>query len=419
MMEDHRLSKVEILIQQKNFPEAERVLADLLQEDSSNIHFLALLAEVNLQQGKFDNANSIIGNAIGLSPDSAYLFYIKSRIAFQQEDMGEAERNANQAIELDSYNAGYFAILANIQLARKQFEKALETADRALKIDAENLLALNAKSTALTKLDRREESFQTIEGALREDPNNAYTHANYGWGLLEQGDHKKALVHFKEALANDPTSEYAQAGVLEAVKATNLFYRIFLKYAFFMRNLTAKYQWGVIIGFYVIFRVLRTIARNNETLQPYLIPLIVVLALVAFSTWIIAPISNLFLRFNKYGQLLLDGKEKMSSNFVAISLGVFVIGLILYLAFSDEKMLSIAVFGFAMMLPLGTMFSPSKNKFGLVIYTAALALVGLAAIGLTFSTGELFNSMSVVFFIGFVAFQWVANYMLIKEDNLL
>lgn len=417
MTEDNRLSKVEILIQQKKFGEAEKLLSDLLTEDSNNIHFLSLLSEVYLQQDKFDNANRIIENAIGLSPDAPHLFYIKSRIAIQQDNLNEAEKNISQAIELDPYDADYFALLANIKIGRKQFEDALDSANRALEIDAENILALNTRSTALNKLNRSEESFETIEGALREDPNNAYTHANYGWGLLEKGDHKKALEHFKEALTNDPTFDYAQSGMLEALKATNPIYRIFLKYSFYMSNLTAKYQWGVLIGFYLGLKALRTVAKNNEALQPYLIPLIVALALIAFSTWVIAPISNLFLRFNKYGQLLLDKKEKMSSNFVAISLGLFFVGLLLYFMLSDEKMLTIAVFGFAMMLPLGTMFSPSKNKYGLLIYTIALAITGLIAIGLTFSTGEMFNLMTVVFIFGFVAFQWVANYMLIKEDN--
>lgn len=417
MTEDLRLSKVEILIQQKKFQEAEKILSDLLSTDSNNVHLLTLLAEVNLQQDKFDNATSIIENAIGLSPDSAYLFFIKARIAIQQDKLSEAEKNINQSIELDPYDADYFALLANIKLGRKQFEQALETANQALEIDAENLLALNTRSTALNKLNRSEESFQTIEGALREDPNNAYTHANYGWGLLEHGDHKKALNHFKESLSNDPTFEYAQAGMLQAIKATNPIYRLFLRYSFFMSNLTAKYQWGVLLGFYFGSKLLRMIAKNNEALQPYLTPLTIALALIAFSTWVIAPISNLFLRFNKYGKLLLNEKEKMSSNFVAISFGFFLVGTLLYFVFSDEKMLTIAVYGFTMMVPLGSMFAPSKNKYGLLIYTIALAVVGYIAIGLTFWTGEIFTIMAIIYIFGFVAYQWVTNYILIKEDN--
>ncbi len=403
---DFRLSKVEILIQQKKFSEAEKILTDLLSREPNNISFLYFLAEVYLQQDKFDEATRIIDSAIGQSPDTPHLFYIKSRIAIQQNKLNEAEKQINEAIRLDPYDADYMALLANIKLARKQFEEASEIASKALAIDSENILALNVRSTALNKLNRSEESFATIEGALREDPNNAYTHANYGWGLLEKGNHKKALEHFTEALKNDPNSSYAQAGMLQALKAANPVYRLFLKYAFWMSNLTAKYQWGVILGFFLILRVLNRVAANNETIEPYLTPVIIAFTLIIFSTWIITPVSNLFLRFNRYGQLLLSKKEKMSSNFVAGSLGIFITGLLLYFMLSDERF-----------LPFGVMFSPSKYKNSLLIYAVVMAFTGIAAIGLTFLTGVMFNMMTSVFMIGFFVFQWVANFLLIKEDN--
>jgi tetratricopeptide (TPR) repeat protein len=414
MVEDYRLSKVEILFEQKKYAEAERILKDLLSQDVNNIYYLSLLAEANLQQDKADTAKEIVENAIGLSPGTSNLYYIRSRIASVQENFDEAEDYIGRALELDPYDADYFAWLARVKLERKQYEEALAYADKALEIDAENLLGLNTRSTALLKLNRKEESFETIEGALKEDANNPYTHSNYGWGLLEKGDHKKALVHFKEALQHNPTSEFAQAGLLEALKAGNPIYRWFLKYSFFMGNLTSKYQWGVIIGFYIGQKVLRSIASNNEALQPYLDPLVVVLALVAFSTWVITPISNLFLRFNKYGQLLLDKNEKKSSNFVAVSFAVLVIGTILYFTTTEDEFLAVAVFGFAMMLPFSIMFSPTKNKYSLLIYSAILAIVGVGAIVFAFSTGELFNILSMVFIFGFVAFQWVANYLIMK-----
>jgi len=417
MAEDNRLSKVGILIQQKKYAEAERILKDLLAEDSNDIQYLTLLSEVNLQQDKYDIARQIIDNAIGLSPDSPHLYYIKSRIAIHQDQYDEAEENIKRSIELDPYDADYFAMLAHFKLSRKQYEEALENANEALAIDAENILALNTRSTSLLKLNRKEESFDTIEGALREDPNNAYTHANFGWGLLEKGDHKKALVHFREALKSNPNFEFAQSGMLEALKASNPVYRLFLKYSFWMSNLTSRYQWGVIIGFYIGFRVLRGIASSNETLRPYLTPLIIALALIAFSTWVMKPISNLFLRFNPYGQLLLKKNEKTSSNFVAASLATFIVGALLYFIFSDEKFLAIAVFGFTMMLPFSVMFSPSKYKNTFLIYSIAMTVTGLIAIGLTFSTGELINIMSGIFILGFVAFQWLANFFMIREDN--
>jgi tetratricopeptide (TPR) repeat protein len=417
MAEDFRLSKVSILIQQRKFAEADHILKELLAQDPNDIHYLSLLAEVNLQQDKFDAARKIIDNAIGLSPGSPHLFYIKARIAIQQDKFDEAESLILQATKLDPGDADYFALLANVKLARKKYEEALNLANEALQLDSENLLALNTRSTALLKLNRAEESFGTIEGALREDPNNAYTHANYGWGLLEKGNHKKALEHFREALKNDPNLGYAQAGMMQALKASNPIYRLFLKYAFWMGNLTAKYQWGVIIGFYLLVRGLRAVANNNPSIEPYIFPLIVLLMLIAISTWVITPISNLFLRFNPYGKFLLDKKEKMSSNFVAASFVVFLIGILLYFALKDERYLPVAVFGFAMMLPLGVMFSPSRYKNALVIYTIILAIAGVLAIGMTFSGNESANLLTVIFILGFIAFQWVANYFMIREDN--
>ncbi len=417
MFDDVRLSKVNILIQQKKFAEAEKILKDSLAQDANNIHLLSLLAECNLQQDNLDAATTIINQAIGLSPDTPHLFYIKSRISIQQQNYPAAEENGKQAVALEPGDADYHALLANIKLARKRYQEALELANKALELDAENLLALNTRSTALLKLNKPDEAFATIEGALREQPNNPYTHANYGWSLLEKGNHKKALEHFAEALKHDPTFGYARAGMAEALKASNPVYKLFLKYAFFMGNLTSKYQWGVLIGFSIGVRALRNIARSNEALQPYLVPIIIVLSLMAFSTWVITPISNLFLRFNRYGQLLLEDNEKTSANFVAASLALCVTGLLLYVALSDEKFLAIAAFGLAMMVPLSVMFSPSKHKYALLIGTLLLTGLGLSAIALTFSTGQLFNIMTPIFLFGFVAFQWVTNYFLIKDDN--
>ena len=67
--------------------------------------------------------------------------------------------------------------------------------------------------------------------------------------------------------------------------------------------------------------------------------------------------------------------------------------------------------------------NPSDGPFQYAInglfgfYTIALAVVGLIAIIMTIASSEMDNPMWLVFIFGFVAFQWVANYMLIKEDN--
>jgi hypothetical protein len=371
---------------------------------------------LNLQQDRIDKAESIIDDAIGLSPDTAHLYFIKSRIDIQKDKYDDAEKSIQQSIALDPYTADYFAWLANIKLARKQYEESLSLANQALEIDPEDLLALNVRSTVLLKLNKKEESFQTIEGALRQDPNNAYTHANYGWGLLEKGDHKKALNHFKEALKNNPNYDYAQKGMMEALKAKYLIYRLFLRYAFWMGNLTAKYQWVFILGFYFGTRAIGALADSNPALEPFLLPVMIILSLFAFSTWVIRPISNLFLRFNPYGKFLLSRRDKISSNVVAVSMAVFISGLILCFALADLRYLLVAAYGFMMMVPIGMMFTPAKyNAF--MLYTMAMALLGLAVIWTAFENNPVFSTLAYTFIGGFIAFQFLANFLAIKSNN--
>lgn len=416
-MQDKEMSRVQLLISHKRYQDAEKIIKELLTNEPNNINLLATYAELSLQLKESNRATALIDNAIGLAPDYGHLFYIKSRICLDQDKWQEAEDNIQIAINNDPFDSDFFALHAQIKLSRKQFEKSLNIANQALEIDPENLLALNVRSTALNKLDRTEESYSSIQGALREDPNNPYTHANFGWGLLEKGDHEKALIHFKEALKADADFEFAQAGMLEAIKASNPIYRLFLKYAFWMSNLTSKYQWGVIIGFYLGFRFLNKIAAANPDLQPFLNPLLVILALIAFSTWVITPISNLFLRFNKYGKVLLDDKEKMSSNFVALSFSLFVIGGLLYLLLGHSGYIALALFGFTMMVPLSHIFAPSKYKNTFFIYSIVMAVIGTLAVGISFNTNDIINPVSIIYFLGFIAFQWGANFLFIKEDD--
>jgi len=76
------------------------------------------------------------------------------------------------------------------------------------------------------------------------------------------------------------------------------------------------------------------------------------------------------------------------------------------------------VFGFAMMVPFSTMFAPTKYKYSLIIYTGLLALAGLGAIFITFKTGVMDNTLSTVFIFAFIAFQWAANFLVIKGNNV-
>lgn len=410
------INRAHLLLQQRRYAEAESILKNVLHADPNDVYVLTLLSQAYLYQDKLEDAERVIDMALKLMPDNDYLYFTKARVLLQKEKYDEAEKHLQQAVSMDPTVADYHALWASIKMTRKQYEEALNLANKALEFEGDHLLGLNVRSSALLKLDRAEESYQTIEGALREDPNDPYTHSTYGWNLLENGDHKQALTHFREALKQDPNFEYAQAGMMEALKANNLFYRLFLKYAFWIGSLTEKYQWGAIIGFYFLYQIIASIAERNPALYPILNPILILMALIAFSTWVITPISNLFLRLNPYGKHLLQEHQIKSSNFVGISFLAFIAGLIAYFIFGDAHWISLAALGFAMMLPLSVMFAPSRGNV-LKIYTLGMLAVGVLAVLNTAATGKLFNEFTTFFLLAFFVFQWVANFYAIRSDN--
>lgn len=416
-MSDHLIQRAGLLLQQKKYREAEAILSGLFAENPANVHVLALLSEVKLQQDLPKEALELVNNAIGFDPGSDFLFYRRACVYIQLDNYNNAEKDLEQAIALQPYEAAYFALFALLKLDRKKYEEARVLAEKALELDPENITALNARSTALLKLNRKEESFETIRGALREDPHNAYTHANYGWGLLEKGSHKDALHHFSVALQKDPNLKLAQAGMAEALKARYLLYRIFLRYAFWMGNLSAKFQWMFIIGVFLGRNLLEAAAEAFPPLSPFITPLVIVVAVFAFSTWVMTPLGNLFLRFNKYGKHLLSPREMQSANLVALSVLVAAGGALALLFTHSEAPWFLIVFGLTMMIPLSVMFRSAKSAKTLVTYTAVLAALGIVAMIIAFTTNELFNGFSLAYLIGVFLFQWVANFVFSKESN--
>lgn len=409
------MARARILIEQNRYADAEEILRQALKQDPYSAYTLSMIAEVNLHLNKMEEAETAINSAIAVAPHIAHLYYLKARVYLEKKQYNDAEKYLQQAIAMDPQNAHFFAVYANLKLVKKDFSAALDLANKALDLDASDLLALNMRSTALFKLGNKEDAFQTIEGALREDPDNAYTHANYGWKLLEKGDHKKSLEHFREALRINPFSDFARAGMVEALKAGNPVYRLFLKYSFFMSNLTAKYQWAVIIGFYLCTRVLNTLAQSDEMLGTILTPVVILLSLFAFSTWVLTPLSNLFLRLNKYGKYLLTKEERLSANFVGISLLIFIAALAMWLIAGGSGWAALAIFGFTMMVPLSVMFTGTKPKYMLPVYAAAMAFTGIAGVTTAFVTGEINSKFAVIYILGFIALQWVTNFIRIRQ----
>ncbi|MCP4543793.1 MAG: tetratricopeptide repeat protein [Chloroflexi bacterium] len=408
------LARARILIEHGRFNTAEQELRQELALDPNNGRAHSLLAVTLIAQTRYEEAIREAQHGVGLDPDSAYSYFAMAFALDKGDRSDEALSVIQKAIRMDPEKAMYYATLSRIHLKKKRWQDALTAAEQGLRIDSEDVECTNLRAMALVKLGRKEEAGLTIDTALAKDPENSFSHANQGWTLLHRGDHEKAMEHFREALRLNPASTWARGGIVEALKARNIIYRIMLQYFLWMSRLSSRARWGVVLGAYFAYRVVLSISTTNPNLSPYLRPLLFLYGAFVFLSWTAGPLFNLLLRLNRLGRLSLTNDQITASNWVGacivVALVLFIIGI---LPGNDaiKGSLHVAAFEFLIIIvPVsGTSRIPAgKRRIIMVVYTVLLAIIGIVSLALSLSGVPSIN-LDMVFWFGIMLYSWVAN----------
>lgn len=309
-----------MLLQRSRYDQAEQVLRQLLADDPQDAYGHSLLALCLMHQDKLPQAESEAKQAIHLEPEHPYCHFMLGLVKAQGDDLQTARLAAEEAIRLDPQESDYHGLRAAIYLRAQRWAEALDAANEGLTHDPTHQGCLNHRATALVKLNRHEEAHQTIDQALMKDPENAQTHANLGWALLHKGLHREALEHFSQALRLDPNYGYARHGLVEALKAKYVLYRWLLRFFLWMSTLSPRARGGLIIGAYLLTKVLQAVARENPEIAPFVLPVVALYAVFVLLTWTVDPLFNLLLQCNRYGRYALSKEQRRSSTIFGLLL---------------------------------------------------------------------------------------------------
>src|SRR5262249_26965095 len=154
-----------------------------------------------------------------------------------------------------------------------------------------------------------------------------------------------------------------RSGMAEALKAQYTLYRMMLKYQFFMSRLSGRKQWGALIGIYLVARIIPFL------FLPYL--------LFVFLSWTSDPLSNLLLRLNRYGRLLLTKEEIVASNFVGGLILLAVVSAVVAILTGNRTAIIAAAGCVMIIIPVAGSFSIEKPKPRRVmfIYTGVMGFL--------------------------------------------
>ncbi len=419
-MLSNNIRQADLLIARHRYKEAEELLRLELTQNMENAIAFSMLAITLASQDRAREALPAVRRAISLEPDTPYHFYAHSFVLGRLTKYEEGVREIQTAIRLNPENVHYHGQLSNLYLSLKEWKKALEAAEKGLELDPDDVMCANQRALALRQMGRKVEASQTIDGVLRRDPENAGSHANQGWTYLHQGQPKEAQIHFREALRLQPDMDWARRGMIEALKARNIIYRVLLAYFLWMSRFKGRAQWGIIIGVYVAFRLIRTLAQSNPALEPWLTPLLTLYIVFAFSTWIASPLFNLLLRLDPFGRMMLNERETMAANLIGLtvltSLGFWISSLLLKIPILGTA----AIGAFAMIVPVSGFSHAQTKRTRLILgaYAASLVCLGLGWLAAVLAANEQWaNCFLPLFILGWIAYGWVANSLIISERS--
>ncbi|HKS17035.1 MAG TPA: tetratricopeptide repeat protein [Planctomycetota bacterium] len=373
-----------ILIQQGRYDLAEQELRKALSEDPESGRVHSRLALCLAAQDRLPEAYPEVARGIQLDPSSSFGHYVGGLVHLQGNRYEEAEASVRRAIELDPDDPDFRALLARTHLVRSQWTEALAAAEAGLQLFAEHAECMNLRAMALTKLGRTGEASADIESALEQDPEDGLAHANQGWLLLHRGKGKDGIVHFREALRIDPTDEFARAGLVEALKARNRIYGLFLVAFLWLSRFSGRGQFAIIIGAYVLFQVLRGVSKSNPALAPYLTPLLVAYLVFVLFSWFGTPFFNLLLRLDREGRRALSAAQRQQSNAFVLLLAGGTGAMGYYLAGKSEASFLVGVMCYGLLFPTMSFFNcdPGWPRKFMAAYIAGMAIVGLSMLGL-------------------------------------
>ncbi len=366
---------------------AEREFMSVLATEPQNALAHAMVGLCLLHRERFDEAADEARQAIGLRPDWDVGYATLAAVLLARRQYPQAAAAIDRAIGLDPFDPDHRATLAAVRLQQRRWADALAAADAGLAADPRHPGCVNARGQALVQLGRRDEASVTLTGALARDPHSAATHANQGWALLHAGDHRAALEHFREALRIDPELAWAKAGIVEALKARNVIYRLMLRYFLFMSRMSRQVQWGIVIGGYFGYQGLAAAAADHPGVRPYVWPVMAAYVAFAVMTWLAGPAFNLMLRVDRFGRYALSRDQRRASNAFGLCLLAAAGLAVTWAVTRDVRWGLAALFAGVLSIPVTATFRLHAGwpRWAMAGVAAALAAVGGTVVGLLFA----------------------------------
>lgn len=204
--------------QDGNFPAAEALYRQMLEDEPDNPEVLFMLSLTRQQQNDLDEPLTLLEHALRVQPKNPTLHHALGAVHLRRRELGGAERAFHEAARLDPNFVEAQNGIAWVELARGRFAAAEHALKKALKSEPEHSPSLLNMGIALLEQGRHDDAIKHLQRVLDKDADNAAAHFQLGRAFMASDRAGFAAQCFRNALERSPAAVDALAGLAEALE---------------------------------------------------------------------------------------------------------------------------------------------------------------------------------------------------------
>jgi len=206
---DASMATVSVLLNQKNFAEAEKRLQDFsIQFPKQKVNIVLLTAELYSEQQKHQQAYDVLTDALLEFGDDRDLLYTRALVAEKVDKLSALEADLKKILEKHPDDAAALNALGYTLVDRtERYTEAEQYLNQAIKLKPNEAVIIDSMGWLQFKQGKKEEALQTLRKAYEiQDESEIAAHlAEVLWVL---GDKAEARNVFDKAIKKSPEDEY-------------------------------------------------------------------------------------------------------------------------------------------------------------------------------------------------------------------
>lgn len=241
------LAKAKLLIELKQYGEAEKSLYIIIKHSPKHSMALALLSICRYNQNKLEDAIQFAtqSNAENINIQAttvlllAYFYTTKHQQFRSICDLGKSKFPTEPR---------FYQYEAMHEKRIQRYKTAAKIVEEGLKLAPADVALHNLRGEILELRGKTQEAKSAFDTAIRLNPNDAQSHLNQGWYALRKGQFAEGRHFFQTSLSQVPHNKQAQRGYRLSLKNDVKWFKYFIRYIAVCARAAPLIVIGVIAG---------------------------------------------------------------------------------------------------------------------------------------------------------------------------